>query len=44
MDHKAIKELMTSDLSSSVMNCVRFTLTIAASPATKQYLDDNKIL
>ena len=41
---KVIKEPMTSDPSVNLMNYVKFTLIVAASLATKTYLEDQKIL
>ena len=41
---KVIKEPMTSDPSVNLMNYVKFTVVVAASIATKQYLEDQKIL
>ena len=41
---KVIKEPMTSDPSSSFMNYLKFTVIIAASMATKKYLEEQKIL
>ena len=41
---KVIKEPMTSDPSSNLMNYVKFTVVIAASLATKDYLEKQKIL
>ena len=41
---KVIKEPMTSDPSSNLMNYVKFTVVIAASFATKDYLEKPKIL
>ena len=35
---------MTSDPSTNLMNYVKFTVVVAASLATKQYLEDQKIL
>ena len=35
---KVIKEPMTSDPSSNIMNYVKFTVILAASIATKKYL------
>ena len=39
-----IKEPMTSDPSSNLMNYIKFTVVIAASLATKDYLEKQKIL
>ena len=39
-----VKEPMTSDPSSNLMNYVKFTVVIAASLATKDYLENKKIL
>ena len=39
---KVIKEPMTSDPSSNLMNYVKFTVVIAASLATKDYLEKQK--
>ena len=41
---KVIKEPMTSDPSSNLMNYVKFTVVIAASIAAKDYLEKQKIL
>ena len=41
---KVIKEPMTSDPSSNLMNYVKFTVVIAASLVTKDYLEKQKIL
>ena len=41
---KVIKEPMTSDPSSNLMNYVKFTVVIAASLATKGYLEKQKIM
>ena len=41
---KVIKESMTSDPSSSLMNYVKFTVVVAASIASKQYLEDQNII
>ena len=41
---KVIKEPMTSDPSTNLMNNVKFTVVIAASLATKDYLEKQKIL
>ena len=41
---KSNKEPMTSDPSSNLMNYVKFTVVIAASLATKDYLEKQKIL
>ncbi len=41
---KVIKEPMTSDPSSSFMNNLKSTAIVAASVATKEYLEDQKIL
>ena len=39
---KVINESMTSDPSSNLMNYVKFTVVIAASLATKDYLEKQK--
>ena len=39
-----LKERMTSDPSLSFMNYLKFTAIVAASVATKQCLEDQKIL
>ena len=39
---KVINEPMTSDPSSNLMNYVKFTVVIAASLATKDYLEKQK--
>ena len=41
---KVLKENLTQDPSSDVMNFVKFTAVMAASMALKKYLDDQKIL
>ena len=41
---KVIKERMTSDPSSNLMNYVKFTVVIVASLAAKDYLEKQKIL
>lgn len=41
---RVIKEPMTSDPSSNLMNYVKFTLVIAGSIAAKKYLEEQKIL
>ena len=41
---KVIKEPMTSDPSSNIMNYVKFTVVIAASIATRRYVEEQKIL
>ena len=41
---KVVKEPMTSDPSVNLMNYVKFTVVVAASIATKRYLEDQKIL
>ena len=41
---KIIKEPMTSDSSSNLLNFVKSTVMIAASIAANQYLEDQKIL
>ena len=41
---KVIKEPVTSDPSSNLMNYVKFTAVIAASLATKDYPEKQKIL
>ena len=41
---KVLKENLTSDPSSNVMNYVKFTAVMAASIALKKYLEDQKIL
>ena len=41
---KVVKENVTQDPSSSVMNYVKFTAVMAASIAAKKYLEDQKIL
>ena len=41
---KVINESMTSDPSSNLMNYVKFTVVIAASLATKDYLEKQKVL
>ena len=41
---KVVKENLTSDPSSDIMNYVKFTAVMAASIALKKYLEDQKIL
>ena len=41
---KVLKENLTQDPSSDVMNFVKFTAVMAASMALKKYLDDQNIL
>ena len=41
---KATKENFTPDPSSNVMNYVKFTAVMAASIASKKYLEDQKII
>lgn len=41
---KVIKEPMTSDPSSNLMNYEKFKVIVAASIATKKYFEDQKIL
>ena len=41
---KVVKENMTSDPSSSVMNYAKFTAVMAGSIALKKFLEDQKIL
>ena len=41
---KTVKENLTSDPSSNVMNYGKFTAVMAASIALKKYLEDQKIL
>ena len=41
---KALKENLTSDPSSNIMNYVKFTAVMAGAIAAKKYLDDQKIL
>ena len=41
---KTVKENVTSDLSSNVMNYVKFTAVMAGAIAAKKYLEDQKIL
>lgn len=41
---KAVKESFTGDLSSNVMNFVKFTAVMAGSIALKRYLEDQEIL
>lgn len=44
MSKKVVKEPMTSDPSSNLMNFAKFTAVLAASIATKRYLEDQKII
>ena len=41
---KIVKENVTSDPSSNLMNYVKFTAVMAGSIALKKYLEDQKIL
>ena len=41
---KVMKENVTSDPSSNLMNYVKFTAVMAGSIALKKYLEDQKIL
>ena len=41
---KVLKENMTADPSSNVMNYAKFTAVVAGSIVMKQYLQDQKIL
>ena len=41
---KVLKENLTSDPSSNVMNYAKFTAVMAGSLALKRYLEDQKIL
>ena len=41
---KIMKENLTSDPSSNIMNYVKFTAVMSASIALKKYLEDQKIL
>ena len=41
---KVLKEDVTANPSTNVMNYVKFTAVMAASLAIKQYLEDKKIL
>ena len=41
---KVVKENLTSDPSSDVMNYVKFTLVMTSAIAAKKYLEDQKIL
>ena len=41
---KVLKENLTQDPSSDVMNFVKFTAVMAGSIALKKYLEDQKIL
>ena len=41
---KVVKENLTSDPSSNLMNYGKFTLVMAGSIAAKKYLEDQKIL
>ena len=41
---KVVKENLTSDPSSNVMNYVKFTLVMTGAIAAKKYLEDQKIL
>ena len=41
---KVIKENLTGDPSTSLMNYVKFTAVMAGSIALKKYLEDQKIL
>ena len=41
---KVVKENLTSDPSSDIMNYVKFTVVMTAATALKNYLEDQKIL
>ena len=41
---KTVKENVTSDPSSNVMNYVKFTAVMSGAIAAKKYLEDQKIL
>ena len=41
---KVVKENLTSDPSSDVINYVKFTLVMTGTIAAKKYLEDQKIL
>ena len=41
---KVVKENLTSDPSSNIMNYVKFTAVMTGSIALKKYLEDQKIL
>ena len=41
---KVVKENLTSDPSSNVMNYAKFTLVMTGAIAAKKYLEDQKIL
>lgn len=41
---KMVKETLTADPSSNVMNYAKFTAVMVGSVALKQYLEDQKIL
>ena len=41
---KVVKENLTNDPSSNIMNYAKFTAVMAGSIALKQYLEDQKIL
>ena len=41
---KVVKENLTSDPSSDIMNYVKFTLVMTGAFAAKKYLEDQKIL
>ena len=41
---KVVKENLTSDPSSNVMNYAKFTLVMTGAIALKKYLEDQKIL
>ena len=44
IDKKVIKENLTGDPSTSLMNYAKFTAVMAGSIALKKYLEDQKIL
>ena len=44
IDKKVIKENLTGDLSTRLMNYAKFTAIMAGSIALKKYLEDQKIL
>ena len=44
VSNKVLKEKLTSDPSSDIMNYVKFTVVMTGAIALKKYLEDQKIL
>ena len=44
VSNKVLKEKLTSDPSSNIMNYVKFTAVMSGAIALKKYLEDQKIL